>query len=149
MVRELKFLSRLSAAIRDGAGTPAARNAALALLEKESADEKHLFSAADGQDAKDSKDSKDSKESDSLGLLMGEDNSLSFVVHKIKGLYFMSTKKSVFDALLNGQSVSGFYSAPRITINRIKAAKAREVQCACPLTPRLVRVFDESVRAGL
>jgi len=48
-------------------------------------------------------------------------------VHRLKGLFFMTTKKSVFDALL-AQVIpqEGSYAAPRITINRIRAAKMKE-----------------------
>jgi len=138
VMRELKFLSKLASAVRSGTASPQARATALALLEKESADERHLIEEDDAllrsSSAKEGKDAKDAKEVDALGLLMGEDNSLSYVVHKIKGLYFMSTKKSVFDALLNSQSVAGYYSPPRITINRIKAAKARERDTASGTT---------------
>ena len=58
--------------------------------------------------------------------------SLSSQVHTLKGLYFMSTKKSVFDVLLASTATSsqsrnrfnqfGSYNnnKPRIVINRIK-----------------------------
>jgi len=65
-----------------------------------------------------------------------DDKSLSYIVHQLKGLYFMSTKKSVFDALLSmglasetrdpyGMGSRGSISA-RVQINRIRAARARE-----------------------
>lgn len=55
-------------------------------------------------------------------------NSLSYIVHSLKGLYFMSTKKSVFDALMAAgtSQVSNSNRGPRVQINRMKAAKGKE-----------------------
>eukprot|EP01084_Bolivina_argentea_P274538 467980_1 len=65
--------------------------------------------------------------------------SLSQQVHQLKGCYFMSTKKSVFDVLLastatsnDNQSTSPFGRSnnmdnkPRVTINRIQASRAKQ-----------------------
>ena len=55
--------------------------------------------------------------------------SLSSQIHILKGCYFMSTKKSVFDTLLAGTGTSSSnirQNKPRVTVNRIKAAKAKE-----------------------
>jgi len=62
-----------------------------------------------------------------------DEKSLSYVVHQLKGMYFMSTKRSVFEALLSlnegtDPNNSGYRPSrgKPITINRIKAARARE-----------------------
>jgi hypothetical protein len=61
-----------------------------------------------------------------------DEKSLSYVVHQLKGLFFYSTKKSVFDALLaSGTSTSTTANVfgttmARVEINRIKAARAKE-----------------------
>jgi hypothetical protein len=65
------------------------------------------------------------------------DTSLSATVRHLKGLYFLSTKKTVFESLLtqanpaNKGAVGGFasmniYQPPRITVNRIKASRLRD-----------------------
>ncbi|ETO26164.1 ubiquitin protein ligase [Reticulomyxa filosa] len=53
-------------------------------------------------------------------------SSLSSQIYTLKGCYFMSTKKSVFDTLLSSSCVFSQRNRPRISINRIKAARARE-----------------------
>eukprot|EP00457_Paulinella_chromatophora_P002488 gb/GEZN01002493.1/.p1 GENE.gb/GEZN01002493.1/~~gb/GEZN01002493.1/.p1 ORF type:complete len:801 (-),score=154.23 gb/GEZN01002493.1/:58-2190(-) len=63
-----------------------------------------------------------------------DEASLSYIVHHLKGVLFMSTKKCVFDALINTgvQTRTGSSSASQarpvaaLTINRIKAARAKE-----------------------
>jgi hypothetical protein len=63
-------------------------------------------------------------------------------VRQLKGLYFLLTKKAVFEAFLSASSgasrpppptsafgmaqVGSVYQAPRITVNRIRASRARE-----------------------
>jgi hypothetical protein len=72
-------------------------------------------------------------------ISMKENRSLSSAVHRLKGLYFVTTKQSVLDSLLEGDSPpsnpnDGFGGhqqrvsphAPVVQINRMKAAKARE-----------------------
>jgi len=74
-------------------------------------------------------------------LLSFDDNSLSYIVHQLKGLYFMSTKKSVLDALLAFGSAkrqiqmqhSGFQRpSTRVSINRMKALKSKENRAKDP-----------------
>eukprot|EP00475_Leptophrys_vorax_P015607 TRINITY_DN2190_c0_g1_i1.p1 TRINITY_DN2190_c0_g1~~TRINITY_DN2190_c0_g1_i1.p1 ORF type:complete len:1987 (+),score=619.90 TRINITY_DN2190_c0_g1_i1:517-5961(+) len=83
-------------------------------------------------------------------LFVSSEKSLSYIVHKLKGLYFMSTKQSVFDILLYSSlpdavkqhlaqnAQYGGYgrkihpNAPRIRINRIKAMKAKELKASLP-----------------
>ena len=67
-------------------------------------------------------------------VLSDNNVSLSKKIQFLKGCYFMTTKKSVFDTLLAGSGVSSTSSSskPRITINRIKAAKAKEDTASDP-----------------
>lgn len=58
-------------------------------------------------------------------LLAFDERSLSFIVHQLKGYYFISTKKTVFDTLL-ASGVSSTNSGIRVSINRMKASKSRE-----------------------
>lgn len=82
-------------------------------------------SKASGEDTKEVKDGKAAKESKDTSIAdsvyMAKDHtSLSFVVHKIRGTFFVSTKQSVFDTLLSTiTQPSGGYP-PRIIVNRIK-----------------------------
>lgn len=55
----------------------------------------------------------------------GLSSTLSGQVHRLKGCYFMSTKKSVFDTLL-ASSTSKQASKLKIIINRIKASRAKD-----------------------
>jgi hypothetical protein len=78
------------------------------------------------------------KEMVKVGSLLEGHTTLSSQVHVLNRCYFMSTKKSVFDALLaaNSSSVSTRGQRQRVTMNRIKAARAREnVALAARLDP--------------
>jgi len=80
--------------------------------------------------------SEDKKSETGLVAKTFDDRSLSYIVTQLKGLYFMSTKKSVFDVLLQMNTLAprpdqnGYTAQPqpphRISINRIKAWRARE-----------------------
>jgi HECT-domain (ubiquitin-transferase)/Concanavalin A-like lectin/glucanases superfamily/SPRY domain len=57
--------------------------------------------------------------------------SLSHIVHRLKGMYFLQTKQSVFEALIAGGNSSSSGSGAlgfsiRLTLNRMKAIKSRE-----------------------
>jgi E3 ubiquitin-protein ligase HERC2 len=72
------------------------------------------------------------------------DRSLSHVVHQIKGVYFINTKKSVFDLLLSA-GPQGFVQTPALVVNRIKANKAREAPGSDPDGQRSVfgQIFSQ------
>jgi len=82
------------------------------------------------------------EEQKSMAVASFDDTSLSYIVHQLRGLYFMSTKKSVFDALLSvgaasttagGFGVGGFQRPSlRITVNRMKAVKSKENRAKDP-----------------
>eukprot|EP00455_Lapot_gusevi_P027145 TRINITY_DN2870_c0_g2_i2.p1 TRINITY_DN2870_c0_g2~~TRINITY_DN2870_c0_g2_i2.p1 ORF type:complete len:1706 (-),score=731.31 TRINITY_DN2870_c0_g2_i2:147-5264(-) len=71
-----------------------------------------------------------SEEEELDGLTTHDTQSLSHVVHQLKGLYFMTTKISVFDAMMGSASNApdpyNYRSGPRVSINRVKAANAKE-----------------------
>ncbi|ETO14536.1 hypothetical protein RFI_22832, partial [Reticulomyxa filosa] len=72
------------------------------------------------------KDSKAPPPSSAIGLVPS--TSLSSQIHTLKGCYFMNTKKSVFDTLLASSCTFSQRNQPRINVNRIKAARAREAK---------------------
>ena len=53
-----------------------------------------------------------------------ENMSLTHIVHQLKALYFMSTKESVFEALLLSEAPTNFKAS--VTVNRMRASRARE-----------------------
>lgn len=69
-----------------------------------------------------------------------DDDSLSNVVHRLKGLFFLDTKISVFDAMMAGDANM---SVPfiRVVINRIRASLIRETPEKDPLG--LASVFGQ------
>jgi E3 ubiquitin-protein ligase HERC2 len=90
-------------------------------------------------DTKESKSDAKSNISDAdrelkLALQAFDDKSLSYIVHQLKGLFFFSTKKSVFDALLTQGTPQqpqqpGYPPSTqniRVDINRIKASRVKE-----------------------
>lgn len=62
-----------------------------------------------------------------------DDRSLSVIVNQLKGMYFMSTKKSVFDALLSvGTSDATDRIGGRVNINRLQAVASQENRAKDP-----------------
>jgi len=97
----------------------------------------------------------------STGASDSSASSLSSTVRALKGLYFLSTKKAVFDSfLLQNQSTRGApssfgmglnappqYMAPRITINRIRAARLREEGTSAALQGSVFAQLYQQMRA--
>jgi len=100
---------------------------------KKSIQEQYQQQKANDSNNKDEKDKEKQKEAAKKKLT----KSLSAQVHELKGCYFMSTKKSVFDVLLASTATTSsssrqaygqtnLESKPRITINRILASRAKQ-----------------------
>jgi len=89
------------------------------------------------------------------------DTSLSSTVRALKGLYFLSTKKQVFDSFLNqgqsgrgapsslglGLSAAPTYAAPRVTVNRIRASRLREEGTSAALQGSVFHQLFQQMRS--
>lgn len=60
-------------------------------------------------------------------IRLDADLSLSFIIRKLKGVYFLNTKKTVLEALLElTKSYTAYGLNHRVVLNRHKAHRAKE-----------------------
>ncbi len=104
--------------------TPLLEYVDIKLYEKESAAEKKLNTTKDAGALVKAEAAAASKELSWDDQSFDRD-SLSFIMNQLKGLLFMQTKRSVFQALMSS-GASGNRPNLRVNVNRIKASRAKE-----------------------